>query len=580
MASDRLLHLGGELARLSPVTDVVLKTHLPPFAARGNPVDVAEDADPQRYEAAAQALMEDPNCDGVLAIVTPQAVSDPVATAQALVKVARTRQLKPLLAACMGEIKVAGAVRTFRDAGVPVFGTPEEAVRAYMYMYQYTRNLANIYETPADILPDFEPDRDAVKQIFLDVAHVSRSILSEPESKAVLDAYLIPTVRTVVVTTAEDCAAAAEEMGFPVAVKVLSHDITHKSDVGGVALNVRSAAEAANQFTKITERVRKAAPEAVIVGMAVQAMSRGGHEVIIGSKKDPTFGPALMFGMGGTAVEFYRDVVVDFPPLNQALAHSMIKNTKVGSLLSSQFGKERVSTKALEQTIVKVSYLLVDFPEILEMDINPLQVRPDGLCALDARIVIEPRDVRKIALPGAHLMISMYPTAYDRELPLNGESARIRAIKPEDEPLWAEMIESLSPATAEYRFFGPVHEVTKSMLVRYCHLDYDREIALAVMRESRGREPQAMLGVAHLTLDTAHADEAEFAIVVRDAYQRKGIGSKLMDALIQAARDRHVREIRGHVLAANPGMTRFAEDLGFDVRPGDEPEIRELVLRL
>jgi acetyltransferase len=580
MASDRLLQLGGELAKLSAETEAALKDQLPPFAARGNPVDVAEDADPQRYEAAAQALMDDPNCDGVLAIVTPQAVSDPVATAQALVKVARTRQLKPLLAACMGEIKVAGAVRTFRDARVPVFRTPEEAVRAYMYMYQYTQNLANIYETPADILPDFEPDRDAVKQIFLDVAHDGRSILSEPESKAVLDAYLIPTVKTVVVTTAEECAAAAEKLGFPVAVKVLSYDITHKSDVGGVALNVRSASEAASQFTKITERVHRTAPDATIVGMAVQTMSRGGHEVIIGSKKDPTFGPALLFGMGGTAVEFYRDIVVDFPPLNQALAHAMIRNTKVGALLDGHFGKEPVAVTSLERAIVKVSYLLVDFPEIREMDINPLQVRSDGLCALDARIVIEPRDVRKLALPGSHLMISMYPSAYDREVALNGDVARIRAIKPEDEPLWAEMIESLSPATAEYRFFGPVHEVTKSMLVRYCHLDYDREIALVAMREGRGRKRKAMLGVAHLTLDTARADEAEFAIVVRDDHQRKGIGSKLMETLIQAARDRHVRVIRGHVLAANPGMTRFAEDLGFEVRPGDDPSVRELVLRL
>ena len=222
---------------------------------------------------------------------------------------------------------------------------------------------------------------------------------------------------------------------------------------------------------------------------------------------------------------------------------------------------------ALEQALVKMSYLLVDFPEILEMDINPLQVRTDGVCALDARIVIEPKDVRKIALPGAHLMISMYPSKYRWEVPLDGEDVVIRAIKPEDEPLWSDMIESLSPATAEYRFFGPISEVTKSMLVRYCHIDYDREIALAAIREPKGKKKKMMLGVARLTIETANVEEGEFAIVVRDAYQRKGIGSKLMDALIQAARDRHVREIRGHVLAANPGMTRFAEDLGLRRAP-------------
>jgi acetyltransferase len=476
---------------------------------------------------------------------------------------------------------VAEGIKIFRSAHVPTFDTPEDAVRAYMYMYQYTRNLANLYETPADILPDFEPDRDAVKKIFIGVAHDGRAILSEPEAKQVLDAYQIPTVTTVVATTAEECATAAQEIGFPVAIKILSHDITHKSDVGGIALNVRSAPEAANQFAKITERVKAAAPKAKLIGVAVQAMSRGGYEVIIGSKKDPTFGPALMFGMGGTGVELYRDVAVDFPPLNQALAQSMIQSTKVSRLLGGYRGKEPVDMIALEQALVKMSYLLVDFPEILEMDINPLQVRPDGICAVDARIVIEPRDVRKITLPGSHLMISMYPSKYHWDVPVDGDKVTIRAIKPEDEPLWAEMIESFSPATAEYRFFGPIGEVTKSMLVRYCHIDYDREIALVAIREPKGKgKKKSMLGVARLTIETANAEEGEFAIVVRDDYQRKGIGSKLMDALIQAARDRHVREIRGHVLAANPGMTRFAEDLGFDVRPGDEPEVRELVLRL
>ncbi|MBE3034411.1 MAG: GNAT family N-acetyltransferase [Actinobacteria bacterium] len=580
MACDRLLHLDGELAELAPETDEKLKACLPAFAARGNPVDMAGDADAQRYAAAAQALMDDPNCDGVLAILTPQALSDPKATAQALVEVSRTHQLKPLLTSFIGEIKVAEGIKILRSAHVPTFDTPEDAVRAYMYMYQYTRNLANLYETPADIVSDFDPDRQAVKNTFIEVARDGRAILSEPEAKAVLDAYQIPAVKTVVATTAEECAAAAEEIGFPVVIKILSHDITHKSDVGGVALNVRSAPEAANQFAKITERVKLAAPKAKIIGVAVQAMSCGGYEIIIGSKKDPTFGPALMFGMGGTGVELYRDVAVDFPPLNQALARSMIQSTKVSRLLEGYRGKAPVDMTALEQALVKVSYLLVDFPEILEMDVNPLQVRPDGICALDARIVIEPKDVRKITLPGSHLMISMYPSKYHWDVPIDGEKVHIRAIKPEDEPLWAEMVESFSPATTEYRFFGPIKEVTKSMAVRYCHIDYDREIALVAIRENKGKKRESMLGVARLTIETANAEEGEFAIVVRDEYQRKGVGRKLMDALIQTARDRRVHEIYGHVLAANPGMARFAEDLGFDIRPGDEPEVRRLVLRL
>jgi len=252
----------------------------------------------------------------------------------------------------------------------------------------------------------------------------------------------------------------------------------------------------------------------------------------------------------------------------------------VSKLLEGYRGKDPVDMVALEQALVKLSYLLVDFPEILEMDVNPLQVRADGMCALDARLVIEPKDVRKITLPGSHLMIPMYPSKDEWTVPIGSERAKIRPIKPEDEPLWAEMIESLSPATAEYRFFGPVREVTKAMLVRYCHIDYDREIALAAVTQPKGKRKPQMIGVGRITLESADSKEGEFAILVRDDYQRKGVGSKLMRALIEVARERHVAEINGHVLAANPGMTRFAEDLGFDVRPGDEPEVRKLVLRL
>jgi acetyltransferase len=233
---------------------------------------------------------------------------------------------------------------------------------------------------------------------------------------------------------------------------------------------------------------------------------------------------------------------------------------------------------ALEQALVKASYLLVDFPEILEMDVNPLQVRPDGLHALDARIMIEPKDVRKITQPGSHLIISMYPTKYEWDVNLNGEKVGLRAIRPEDENLWREMIESFSAETTEYRFFGPVKEITKSMLVRYCHIDYDREIAIVAIG-GKARKKQ-MLGVARLTIETANAEEGEFAIVVRDSYQRRGLGSRMMNALIEAARDQYVREIYGHVLAANGGMVHFAESLGFDLRPSDDPEIRKIVLRV
>ena len=580
MACDRLFHLGGELAELTPETDERLKACLPEYSARGNPVDVAGDADAERFAEATQALIDDPNCDGVLAILTPQAMSQPTATAAALVRVARTHQLKPLLASFMGQTKVEQAIKVLHSARVPCFNTPEDAIGAYMYMCQYSRNLANLYETPADILPHFEPDREAVKRTFVAVAREGRSMLTEPEADRVIGAYQIPVVRTLVASSAAECAAAAQEIGFPVAVKILSPDVSHKFDVGGIALNVSSAEAAAAQFDEIVARVKEARPKARIDGVVVQPMRSKGHELIIGSKKDPTFGPALIFGMGGTSVEFHRDVAVDFPPLNQALARAMIHATKVSQLLGGYRGAKPVDMVALEQAIVKVSYLLVDFPEILEMDINPLLVSPDGIVALNSRIVIAPQEVRKITLPGSHLMISMYPSTYQWNMPLDGHTVHIRPIRPEDEPLWSNMIESLSPETAQYRFFGPLREINKAMLIRYCHIDYDREIALVAILKGKRGKPDSMLGVARLAIDSANPSEGEFAILVRDAYQRRGVGSKLMETLIQAARDRYVLQINGHFLRVNVGMARFVENLGFDVQPSEEHDVQRLSLRL
>ena len=403
MACDRLLELGGELADLSARTEARLRATLPEFSSRGNPVDVLGDASAARYADAARALMDDPNCDGVLAILTPQAMSNPTGTAQALAEASKAHPHKPLLASFMGETAVADGLAVLERAHVPTFGTPEQAVRACMYMCEYARNLANIYETPVDILPDFEPDRDAVAALFATVAQSGRSILSEPEAKSALAAYDIPVNTTTVATSPEECAAAAERIGFPVAVKILSHDITYKSDIGGVALDVRSAVEAAAQFTAITERAVEAAPTASIVGVTVQPMVRGGCETIIGARHDATFGPAILFGMGGTNVELHRDVTLDFPPLNEALARTMIERTRVSRLLKGYRSAAPADMVALERALVKASYLLVDFPEILEMDVNPLVVRTDGVCALNARIALQPAEAGKAKLPGSHL---------------------------------------------------------------------------------------------------------------------------------------------------------------------------------
>jgi acetyltransferase len=468
-------------------------------------------------------------------------------------------------------------MQILHSAHVPAFPTPEDAVSAYLYMHEYTKSLKALYETPADILPGFEPDRDKVKGIFAGVAHEGHTALTEIESKEVLAAYDIPVVETLAATTAKECSKAAEEIGCPVAVKILSRDIERKVDVGGLAKDVRSPTEAGRQFTKIMESVARSAPKAELLGVTVHAMTRGGHDVMIGSRRDSTFGPALMFGMGDSGLELYEDVAVDFPPINQSLARSMIDETTVSKLLLGGRGRPAVDTVRLERALVKFSYLLVDFPEIVSVEAKPFQVRPDGVLALDARIVIEPKHVRRIARPDSHLIISMYPTKYRQTVTVDSRRIEIRAIKPEDEPLWSEMIESLSDATAEYRFFGPVKEITKPMLVRYCHIDYDAEISLVAVEE--GKEPR-MLAVASIAIEEPGSEEGEFAIVVRDDCQRLGLGATLMTALIEAARDKYLRQIYGHVLASNFPMLRFVESLGFEIHPSDDPKIRHIVLHV
>ena len=576
MAVDRVQELGGDLAELSAETDDLLKACLPSFAARSNPVDVGDDADAQRFAAATEALLADDTCDGVLAILTPHATGCPTEAAAALVEAGRKFPGKPLLASLMGGTLVAEGLQKLHGAHIPAFHTPENAVTAYMHLHSYTRSLANLYETPADILPHFEPDRETVKRIFSEVARRGRATLTEIEAKHVLAAYDIPVITTVAATSAEECTEAARQIGFPVAVKILSRDVTRKAAVGGIAFDVRSANEAGRQFGNVTRNVRKALPEAERLGVTVHAMSRRGLDVTVGSWRDKTFGPALFVRPREGTARLHDDTAVEFPPINQTLARSLIDETGVLSLPQRNHDRRPVDVGAFEQTLVKFSYLLVDFPEIVETEFDPLQLRSQGIEVLDARIVIDPRDVRKIARPGSHLIVSMYPSKYTQTVDLDGEDVEIRAIKPEDEPLWAEMVASLSGETAGYRFFGPVKEITKSMLVRYCHIDYDSEIALVAIG---GKDRPKMLGVASFAVESPGDDEAEFAIVVRDDHQHKGLGTRLMNVLIDAARDMRVRQINGYVLASNVPMLRFAESLGFAAQPSDDPQLKRIVLQ-
>ena len=578
MAVDRLQQLGGELAELSAETDAELASSLPSFAARANPVDVGDDAQAARFVAATRALLRDDGCDGVVAILAPHATTDPKEMAEALWPLAAEFPAKPLLAALMGGPLVSEALRRLRRTHIAAFHTPEDAVAAYVCMHEYATSLARLYETPADILPQFQPDRERVKKIFARVAREGRCRLTEIEAKQVLQAYGIPVVDTFAAMSAEECAHKAKVAGLPVAIKILSPDVVDKAGVQGIGLDVRSASEAGRQFGKVTNRVRAALPEARILGVTVHTMSRRGVDVAVDAWRDATFGPAMRLRTRGVSPDPSQRASVEFPPINQTLARSLIAEARIAELPVRSQDEGPVDTEALEHALVKFSYLLVDFPEITQVVLDPFQLRTHDVEVLDATISVAPHEGRKIARPGSHLVISMYPSGYRQSFSLEGDEIEIRPIRPEDEHLWTDMVSSLSREAIEYRFFGPVKEITKAMLVRYCHIDYDAEMAVVALRSSAGE--QNMVGVASFTLDSVGGERAEFAIVVCDEVQHKGIGTRLMNVLIDAARDKYVRVIEGHVLAANIPMMQFCESLGFTAEPSDDPTVRRLVLRL
>jgi len=418
-----------------------------------------------------------------------------------------------------------------------------------------------------------------VKNLFRAVASEKRTILTETEAKAVLDAYQIPVARILVAKSADACASLASEIGFPVAVKILSPDVTHKTDVGGVILDVATPEDAVGAFERVVANTKASQPDARITGATVQKMidRNQGYEIIIGSKFDSLFGPAILFGAGGTAVELFRDLTLGFPPLNQVLARRMIEDTKIYSLLKGFRDKPPANILFIEETLVKISYMLIDFPEIVEMDINPIYVDDRSIIALDARIIIDPNKVGPAIPPGKHLIISRYPTKYQQKW-VNKEGIEIllRVIRPEDEKLWIDLVNSFSKETVRYRFFGP-QSFDHSMAVRFCNIDYDREIAIAAFVEEDGET--RMVGVGRLITEPAE-EAAEFGEAVTDRWQGRGVGGKLLDMVIEVARDFRLRRIWGEVLFDNQNMLGLCESRGFAIEHGQEHGMVHVTLEL
>jgi len=576
MAADRAADLGLPLATLSADTIARLQAALPAHWSHGNPVDLIGDATPERYRAAIAACLEDPGVDGVVAILVPQAVTSAEEAAQAVVAVAATTT-KPVIACWMGEASVESARRAMRGAGLPVYRLPETAVEAFAHLAQFYRHQRALLEAPPPLAHQAPPDLGRARAIVNGALDQGRTILSATESKAFLDSFHIPVVKSVDAATVDAAVAASDAAGYPVVMKILSPDITHKSDVGGVRLGIADAAAVRAAWDEMMASVARVQPEARIAGVSIERMVANPHgrELMVGIAADDVFGPAITFGAGGVAVEVLRDRVVGLPPLNAALVDGMVRGTRVARMLERFRHLPAIDRAALDHVLLRVSEMACELPEVVEMDINPLVADEHGVLALDARVVV--RRVPATARPYSHLAIHPYPAHLETTLELpGGERLLLRPIRPEDAALEVELLESLSAGTRRLRFQGGIRSISPAQLARFTQIDYDREMALVAIDPSGGREREA--GVCrYVCLPDGHA--CEFAIVVADAWQGRGLGRRMMERLIAVARERGIDRMVGYVLAENTGMLELAARLGFKSRQVEDAE-RQVVLKL
>nr|MEE4267948.1 bifunctional acetate--CoA ligase family protein/GNAT family N-acetyltransferase [Candidatus Krumholzibacteria bacterium] len=562
MATDALMAQGGVLAKLADDSLEQLNTILPPFWSHGNPVDVLGDAPAKRFAKATEVVVKDKGVDAVLVILTPQAMTKPASVARAVAKIAGETK-KPILAAWLGGERVREGAQILVDAGVATYRTPEQGVGAFMTLVNYARNLQNLYETPRDIPVKFALDRSAMREKVATYIAQGKTILSEEHSKELLSLYGIPVTAPLPAESADEAVARADRMGYPVVLKVWSDDITHKSDVGGVKLGLEDAGQVREAFQQIAASVAQACPEAKLSGVTVQPMVKvaGGLEMILGVKKDPVFGSVIMVGGGGVEAELWGDHALGFPPLNERLVGRMLESLKIWPLLNGYRGRPPLDKDALIEAIMRLSYLTADNPEIQELDINPLVVGPDRLMALDARVVIQP--IAQEAKPYAHLALRPYPEEYVSQGTLNdGTAVRLRPIRPEDEPLWLEMLGRCSKESIYNRFRFFFNWSTHEVATRYCYIDYDREMAIVAEVELEGR--RALVGVGRLVADP-EVESAEYAVLVTDQWQNRGLGGLLTDTCMAIAEDWGIKKVYAQTTSDNPRMVHVFKDRNFQV---------------
>lgn len=583
LATDALIANGGQLAPLSQTSVDQLNSFLSPHWSHGNPIDILGDSGPEEYARAMRIAIGDPNSDGLLAILAPQGMTNPVEVANRVKPFARGSG-KPLLASWMGGKLVAEGVATLNQAGVSTFSYPDTAARAFCYMWRNNENLRGIYETPsfADEVTSNEDSSFVVGQALNEVRKANRTLLTEIESKRILQTYGIPAVEMRLARSPDEAVAAAHVIGFPVVLKVHSETITHKTDIGGVKLDLLDKQAVRRAFGEIESSFHEKVPKGNFQGVTVQPMvCREGYELILGSSVDPQFGPVILFGSGGQLVEVYRDRSIGLPPLNATLARRLMEQTHIFTALQGVRGRKAVDITQLERVLVRFSKLLVEQPSIREFDINPLLASPEGIVALDARVVLFSDEVHGDQLPKP--AIRPYPAKYVSNWKTKeGTQLLIRPIRPEDEPLMVKFHQGLSDTSVYLRYFHMMSldaRVAHTRLLRQCFIDYDRDMALVADFQNLASGEHQIWAVGRLSRMRVEP-VAEVSVLVADSHQRVGLGTELLRRLIEVGRDEKLERIVANILPENSGMTALGHRFHFNPVPSPDPELMTVVLEL
>lgn len=573
IATDALISSGGELAPVPDATLEKLNGILPAAWSHNNPIDVLGDASPQRYAETLQIVNEEQDSDGTLVILTPQAMTQPNDTAKALTSSLRKNTDKPVLASWMGGADVLAGRSVLNRADIPTFEYPDTAARAFSLMWSYSKNLQSIYETPdwRDVDSIANIDSEELDRRLNTIRDTGRTILTELEAKELLGLYGIPITRTVVAHSVQEAVTAAEAMGYPVVLKLHSETITHKSDVGGVQLNLHTSVAVEKAYQTIQDNLKERGLLDAFEGVTVQPMiSKKGTELLLGCTYDPQFGPVIAFGAGGVYVELFKDVAFGLPPLNSTLVKRLIERTKISKALEGFRGEGPVNQEQLEATLIRFSYLITRHPLIKEIEINPLLASSSGVIALDARVVLHEPDVALHEIQPN--VIREYPYQYmERWQSPKGQSFVVRPIRASDETLMVQFHQTLSEQSVYHTFnhqFPLDERITHHRLSRVCTNDYDREISLVCVTE----EAERIAGIVRLTKLHNTEKVARFRLLVSDDYQRQGIGKKLLTNVIEVARQEGLREVMGYVLASNEPMKTLCQELGFMLEPTDNGE--------